>query len=104
MRSVLVALLGAVAACSGAGEGIEPSKLPNEVQADYAIFARRCSKCHSLARPLQSGIDSDEFWVHYVARMRAMPGSGISSEDEAKILRFLSYYSAELRRKKAEEK
>jgi hypothetical protein len=102
MRLLLLMFLGSVAACTGAGEGIEPSKLPNEVQEDYAVFARRCSKCHSLSRPLQSGIDSDEFWAHYVARMRAMPGSGISAADEAQILRFLHYYSAEQRRIKAE--
>jgi hypothetical protein len=103
MRLLVLALLASVAACTGAGEGIEPAKMPPELQGDYAVFARRCSKCHSLARPLQSGIDSDQFWTHYVARMRAMPGSGISSADEAQILRFLHYYSAEQRRKKAEE-
>ena len=104
MRFVLLSLIGAIAACTGsAGEGIEPSKLPSDVQGDYAVFARRCSKCHSLARPLQSGISNDAFWAHYVARMRAMPGSGISAEDEAQILRFLHYYAAEQRKLKGEE-
>lgn len=103
MKVAILAILAAVAGCSGAGEGIDPAKLPTDVQGDYAVFSRRCSKCHSLARPLQSGIDSDDFWAHYVARMRAMPGSGISSEDEVKILRFLQYYSADVRRRKAEE-
>jgi len=103
MKIALITVLVALAGCTGAGEGIEPAKLPSDLQPDYAVFARRCSKCHSLSRPLQSGIDSDQFWVHYVARMRAMPGSGISAEDEVKILRFLHYYSAEQRRKKEEE-
>jgi hypothetical protein len=68
---------------------------------DYRVFAARCSKCHSLARPLNSGIDDDEHWRLYVERMRRQPGSGISEEDTVPILRFLHLYSLEERRKKA---
>jgi hypothetical protein len=66
---------------------------------DYALFAQRCSKCHSLARPLTSGIDDDAYWVDYVARMRRQPASGISAEDTVGILRFLHYFSIEEKRK-----
>ena len=59
----------------------------------------RCSKCHSLARPLNSGIIDDGYWKLYVARMRRQPGSGISLEDTDQILRFLHYYSMEEIRK-----
>src|SRR5262245_47688535 len=62
-------------------EGLEPSTLPVELRADYAVFAQRCSKCHSLARPLNSGISDENYWSLYVARMRRQPGSGISQED-----------------------
>jgi hypothetical protein len=96
-----------VAACSGAqgrmrpsGEGIDAASLPEEVRGDYRVFAHRCSKCHSLARSLQSGIQDDAYWVLYVQRMKRQPGSGISDADEVVILRFLSFYSAELRRAK----
>ncbi len=71
-------------------DGIDASTLPEAQRADYAVFAQRCSKCHSLARPLDSGIDDPGWWASYVARMRAMPGSGISAADEAAILRFLT--------------
>lgn len=86
---------------TGQAEGMDASKLPNEVRDDYGVFAQRCSKCHSLARPLQSGIEDDLFWEYYVARMRRMPGSGISPADEKRILNFLKFYSAEQRKKKA---
>ena len=69
---------------------------------DYALFARRCSKCHSLARPLGSGITDDAVWIAYVDKMRRQPGSGISPQDAAPILRFLHYYSSEQRRIKRE--
>jgi len=103
MRLLSAAVLALAAGCAGASEGMEPTHMPSEAQEDYAVFARRCSKCHSLARPLQSGIESDEWWQHYVARMRAMPGSGISADDEVKILRFLHYYSAEQHKRHAKE-
>jgi hypothetical protein len=93
-------LLLALAACPNTSEGLDPTSLPEDVRPDYAVFAQRCSKCHSIARPLTSGIDDDEFWKEYVARMRRQPASGISEADSVVILRFLHYFSIEERRKK----
>ena len=59
----------------------------------YRVFAVRCSRCHTLARPLNARIDDPQHWIRYVARMRRQPGSGISRADTAPILRFLHYYS-----------
>jgi hypothetical protein len=86
---------GAVASCSSSRSegGIEAASLPPDVRSDYAMFARRCSKCHSLARPLSAGITDDEFWREYVERMRRQPASGITRSDEEPILRFLHYWS-----------
>lgn len=92
----------AVWACGPRTEGLDRSSLPDNVRADYDVFAHKCSKCHSLARPLNSGITDDDQWVRYVTRMRRQPGSGITPEDEQVILRFLRYYAAEQRRLKAE--
>lgn len=89
-------------ACREGSDAIDPSTLPETVRADYQVFARRCSKCHSLARPLTSGITDMGQWERYVARMRMQPGSGINAADEAIVLRFLKHYSAEELRKKAE--
>jgi len=74
-------------------EGLDARTMPPEVRDDYALFAQRCSRCHSLARPLMSGITDDRYWNDYVERMRRQPGSGISIEDRTPILRFLHYYS-----------
>jgi hypothetical protein len=101
--SGLICLLGVGAGCSGwlaRSEGVDRSTLPDTVLVDYDLFALRCSKCHSLARPLSSGIDDDDYWAIYVARMRRQPGSGISQEDTVGILRFLHYFSLEQRKKK----
>ena len=74
-------------------EGLDPSQMPPSVRADYTLFALRCSKCHTLSRPLQSGITDDGFWAEYVERMRRQPGSGITTQDTIPILRFLHYFS-----------
>lgn len=101
-RARVVLLLGAVIlGCSSwAHDSLDPATMPEQVRPDYALFAQRCSKCHSLARPLTSGIDDDDYWVDYVARMRRQPASGISQEDTVGILRFLHYFSLEEKRKK----
>ncbi|MEO7330648.1 MAG: hypothetical protein ABI193_18885 [Minicystis sp.] len=83
------------------GDGLDVSTLPAAVRGDYQVFAQRCSKCHALARALESGIDDDAFWKRYVERMRHQPSSGITLDDQAKILNFLHHYSTELRRTKA---
>jgi hypothetical protein len=97
--AALAGLSGGLVACSAAPEP-EAAALPPSQYADYLVFAQRCSKCHSLARPLNSGIDSDEYWALYVERMRRQPASGISVADTVPILRFLHAYSIEQRKKK----
>jgi mono/diheme cytochrome c family protein len=93
------ALLGVWGCATWTREGLDPTTMPVDVRPDYALFAQRCSKCHSLARPLTSGIDDDGYWVDYVARMRRQPASGISEWDTVGILRFLHYFSTEEKRK-----
>ncbi|HEX4476882.1 MAG TPA: hypothetical protein VH142_17455 [Polyangiaceae bacterium] len=84
-----------VACAGGRGEGIDAATLPEDVRPEYQLFSVRCSKCHSLARPLQSGITDDAYWAIYVERMRRQPSSGISPSDVPPILAFLHYFSKE---------
>ena len=100
-RPLLFAFAMVLAACGSRTEGLDRTKLPEDIKADYDLFARKCSKCHALARPLQAGITDDQQWVLYVNRMRRQMGSGITYDDQEHILRFLRYYAAELRAKEA---
>ena len=67
----------------------------------YGLFAVRCSRCHTLARPLNAAITEYSHWKAYVKRMRHHAGSGISPKDAKTILVFLKYY-ADLRAKELE--
>jgi hypothetical protein len=94
---VLFAAVSAGAtSCAGARfgtEGIDVATVPASLRADYDVFADRCSRCHTLARPLNSGFTTMRDWRNYVARMRRQPGSGITEDDTVKILRFLAYFN-----------
>jgi hypothetical protein len=103
LATAAAACLIVTASACHRGEGLDPSKMPENVRADYEVFAHKCSKCHSLARPLSANITDDEQWVLYVNRMRRQPASGISYTDQEAILRFLRYYAADVRRIQAEK-
>jgi hypothetical protein len=103
-----------------AGEAqLDVSKYPADIQADYKIFARRCSQCHNLARPLNSQYlqltkeeqaaaktkepalfkdaklwqVSDTVWTDYVKKMQGKPGAIIRPSEFDKIVGFLVYDS-----------
>lgn len=75
------------------GDRVDVSGYPPEIQEAYAVFAFRCSRCHTLARPLNAGIADPEHWRRYVTRMRRNPGSGINAHNADAILRFLLFYT-----------
>ena len=74
------------------GDSVDVSHYPPDVQSAYQVFAIRCSRCHTLARPLNARIDDPQHWIRYVQRMRRQPGSGINDANGDIILRFLLYY------------
>jgi hypothetical protein len=95
-----LALLLLVPACADAhetrrGDRVDVSSYPPDIQAAYRVFAVRCSRCHTLARPLNARITDPQHWIRYVTRMRRQPGSGIDRSNADIILRFLLYYHRE---------
>lgn len=89
-----LALLGALACATlQRGEGLEPSAVPASLRAEHELFARRCSRCHSVSVPLLAHVTDPRHWVRYVERMRRQPNSGISLEESPAIVRFLTWYT-----------
>ncbi len=72
---------------------IDISKYPKEQQANYAVFAEKCSKCHTLARPINSDYALPAEWTAYVDKMRHKKRSGIDEESQKIITDFLIYDS-----------
>jgi len=80
---------------------IDVSDYPPDQRDRYEIFAVKCSKCHSLARPINARLTAEQ-WRGYVKKMSRRPGAGINDEAAQQIVEFLSYYSARKEQEKTE--
>ena len=67
---------------------IDVSAYPAPQQAAYKLFTAKCSKCHTIARPINTMMKRDE-WERYVKRMMHKPNSGISESQGKQIFEFL---------------
>ncbi|MGD0771879.1 MAG: hypothetical protein ABSC05_03565 [Candidatus Solibacter sp.] len=73
---------------------IDVSAYPPAQQTAYKLFASKCSKCHTIARPLNTMMKRDE-WERYVKRMMHKPNSGISDNQGKQIFDFMVYDQTE---------
>ena len=73
---------------------INVSSYPKEQQENYKIFTEKCSKCHTLARPINSDYALPEEWTAYVDKMRHKKRSGIDDDAQKAITAFLIYDSS----------
>lgn len=76
---------------------VDVTAYPEAQKAGYAVFAKTCSQCHTLARPINSPIVSRKDWKRYVARMhqraKVRPAAKLGKEQAAVIVDFLAYDS-----------
>jgi len=79
-------------------DSIDVSGYPEEQKKKYAVYARTCSQCHTLARSINMPTVSRGFWEFYVTGMRLRskitPDTQITKEDAQAIVDFLEYDSA----------
>jgi len=83
-----------------------PSKIDPKVlatyspkaKAIYSLFRNKCSKCHTLARPLNTDLPPTK-WEEYIKRMMSKPGSGIKPSEAKEIWQFLVYDTAKRKTK-----
>ena len=71
-------------------DNVDVSKYPAELQKGYKVFGEKCSKCHTIARPVNTTMTKEE-WSRYVKRMMHKPNSGISDSQGKTIFEFLAY-------------
>ena len=73
---------------------IDVTAYPAPQQAAYKVFTTKCSKCHTIARPMNTMMKRDE-WERYVKRMMHKPNSGISDSQGKDIFDFLIFDQTE---------
>lgn len=102
-------------------EKIDVSNYPAELKTSYELFTKRCSQCHTIARPINSQfleLSADELtkaktetpdvlenslvwqteegiWERYVKRMMRKPGCEMQTDEAKSIWKFLVYDSKE---------
>jgi hypothetical protein len=73
---------------------IDVSKYPPDMQKKYALFTKKCSQCHTIARPINCDFALEEEWDRYIHRMMRKAGpSAISPDDGKQIFEFVVYDS-----------
>ena len=77
---------------------IDVAAYPVKMQETYNLFTNKCSRCHTVARPINSTFTPEE-WRQYVYKMMRKPGSGLTPKTAEKIIEFL-IYDAQHREKK----
>lgn len=73
---------------------INVSAYPDSMKTAYALFSKKCVKCHSLARPINTPFVLPSQWERYIKRMVFKPDSKMTEEDGRTIYRFLTYDSS----------
>ncbi len=71
---------------------IDVSKWPEAEQGNYRVFAEKCNKCHTVARPINSRFTAEE-WKRYLKRMLRRPDCNIDEAQARRIYDFLKYWS-----------
>jgi hypothetical protein len=69
---------------------VNVSGYPPDQQKNYKTFTDKCSKCHTIARPINTTMTKAE-WERYVKRMMHKPNSGIGDAQGKAIYEFLAY-------------
>ncbi len=83
---------------------LDVSKYPPEKQRTYnALLADKCTRCHGMARVINSEFVEPQVWQTYVKRMMIKPGADISPAQAKEMWEFLTY-DAQVRKTGAQAK
>jgi hypothetical protein len=75
---------------------IDVSAYPIQQRQNYAVYARACSRCHSLARSISAPYTSRGWWEFYMTGMRMrgrVAGRPFSRAEIKSVLDYLEYDS-----------
>lgn len=90
-------------------DSIDVTGYPLVQQENYRLFAEKCSRCHTLARPINSPLVDAATWTRFVKRMhgknqaRANGGPLLSGDEAKRVISFLTFDSRERKMKRADE-
>mgnify|MGYP001603966061 CR=1 FL=1 len=77
---------------------VDVSGYPAEQQRNYEVYARACSRCHTLARSINAPYVNEAWWEFYITNMRLrsrLRGERLAPKDIRPVLDFLDFDSNE---------
>ena len=87
-------------------ETVDVSAYAPAKKRDYEIYARACSRCHTLARSINAPYVNRAWWEFYVASMRVrakFQGERLTKQEVRAVLDFLEYDSNQRKVARASE-
>jgi len=78
---------------------IDVSKYPADMQNKYKLFAKKCSSCHTIARPINCEFALEDEWERYIKRLMRKAGPSLISADEGKQIFEFVVYDSKTRKK-----
>lgn len=85
---------------------VDVSAYPAQVRRDYEVYARVCSRCHTLARSVNAPYVNRGWWDFYITNMRMRSrrrGESLDAREIGAVLDFLEYDSNERKVARAAE-
>jgi hypothetical protein len=83
---------------------IDVSKYPPDMQKRYAVFAKKCSSCHTIARPINCDYALEDEWERYIKRMMRKAGPSLISVDDGKQIFDFLVFDSKTRKKSLYDK
>ncbi len=87
-------------------DAVDVSAYPARQRRNYAVYARVCSRCHTLARSINAPYATRGWWDFYITNMRMRSGRRgefLDARDARSVLDFLEYDSNERKVSRAAE-
>jgi hypothetical protein len=78
---------------------IDVSKYPADMQNRYKLFTKKCSSCHTIARPINCEFALDDEWERYIKRMMRKAGPSLINADEGRQIYDFLVYDSKTRKK-----
>lgn len=87
-------------------DALDVSAYPRAQRKNYEVYARACSRCHTLARSLNAPFVGRAWWEFYSSKMRARAGRdgvALSSAEVNAVVDFLEFDANERKVARAPE-
>ncbi len=78
---------------------IDVARYSPNMKKNYKVFTELCSRCHTLARAINSDFVLESDWERYIKKMMRRAGTKIINPDDALLIYEFLVYDSKIRKK-----